>query len=130
MINEENKELELKGNLHNNNEDNQKANNLCILSVVLNFVPFVLIGLFSSIFADTLNRETIISSVIFEIFSLILRVCPVLAFIIMIYVRVKYQKNTFGKVLMIFYIVGIIIGIISFALLLFTCFSEMRKCPR
>ena len=92
-------------------------------------MPSVLIGLLSSIFAGTLNGESIISSIIFDIFSLILRVCPVLAFIIMIYVRVKYPKNTFGKVLMIFYIVGIMICIISVALFLFTCFSEMRNCP-
>jgi len=56
--------------------------------------------------------------------------------IIMIYVRVKYPKNVFGKVLMWLFIVGAIIAVIIailYAILLavacyscFSCISEFR----
>ena len=129
-MNEEKNEVEMKENIQNK-EDKSKANNLCILSILLNFVPPLLTGVFSSIFNSNLNGESFISSVIFKVLYFILGVCPTAAFIIIIYVRIKYPKNTFGKVLMIFYIVGIIIYIFLFVAILVTCSSalnEMRGC--
>ena len=65
-MNEEKNEVEMKENIQNK-EDKSKANNLCILSILLNFVPPLLTGVFSSIFNSNLNGESFISSVIFKV---------------------------------------------------------------
>ena len=49
-------------------------------------------------------------------------------FVLMVYVRVKYPKNVFGKVLMWIYIVGFILYLIAAIVLLIACISCANSC--
>lgn len=95
MENEENEELEVEKNISNNNaEYNKKANILCIISLLLvSYVPSL---------TGSVNGYWL---------------CKVIAFILMVYVRIKYPKNKFGKYIMIFYITTIILYIVFISML-------------
>ena len=121
MENEENKELENEKKITNNNEDNKKANMLCILSIALAVVPMLIGPFFRSILPE--------NSVILENISAILKIGFPAAFIIMIYVRCEYPKNSLGKVLMILYIIIPIIPVIFACLFLAMCFGAAPSCP-
>ena len=103
-------------------EENEKANKLCILSVLLNFVPFFLFSIFEfGAFYELVDSN---EAVIEKIFLLIFRLaslCPLISFLIMVYVRATYPKNTFGKILMALYIIGIIVLIIAFCVSIISC---------
>jgi hypothetical protein len=62
----------------------------------------------------------------------ILGLSELAGFILMIYVRVKYPKNTFGKVLMWLYIIWLIMMVIAAILVIATCVmcvNELSSCP-
>ncbi len=103
-------------------EDNKRANILCIISLVCEILPF-LIATILSIFTSTITELSEVNvdteaSALSEIFTNIFGTVSLLLMIaglaIMIYVRVKYPKNVFGKVLMWLYIIVGIISIIIF----------------
>lgn len=109
-------------------EDDKRANILCIISLACEILP-ILITSILSIFTSTItelmevNMDTE-ASALSEIFTNIFAIASLLLMIagltIMIYVRVKYPKNVFGKVLMWLYIVvGIIHLILLIAYILF-----------
>lgn len=103
-------------NKQNKNEktrpkDNKKANIICLISLILQYVPVLLqisIGINS------------------DIYKKFVYICLLVSFILMIVVRVKYRKNKFGLILMILYIINIIATIILFALALFTCHQALN----
>ncbi len=90
--------------------DDQLPTTLCIISLVLYFLGSVVAGLIPGL------------GPIFRLLS------PLVAIGIMIYVRVKYPNNTFGKVLMILYIVLTILAIIGFILVVMLCKSVVQSC--
>lgn len=97
-------------------EDNDKANLLSACSLLSFLLPFLL----SFIFANTGLIEFVGNiSVLLELVS----------FSLMIYVRIKYPKNIFGKVLMFLYIVVLILFIISIVVFLIACIDAISKCP-
>ncbi len=49
-------------------------------------------------------------------------------FVLMVYVRVKYPKNVFGKVLMWIYIIGFILYLVAAIVLLIACISCANSC--
>ena len=54
------------------------------------------------------------------------------SFIIMLVTRIRYPKNTAGKVLMWFFIIGAILLAIATVLLIIACASclnELKNCP-
>ncbi|SFC17137.1 hypothetical protein [Ruminococcus albus] len=95
-------------------EDKKKANTMCIISLLLMFCVNPLIV---EISRNGYENITSISG-----FS------GLAALILMIYVRVKYPKNTFGKVLMIVYIVFFVLGLIWLTLIMAMCASCMKDC--
>ncbi|MBP5269014.1 MAG: hypothetical protein J6Z29_10710 [Ruminococcus sp.] len=95
-------------------EDKKRANNLCLISLILGHG----LSLFSYILTQIIDMHT------YSIFG----TAGLIAFILMIYVRVKYPKNKFGKVLMILYIVEIIIAIIALIAIIAACASCLNDC--
>ena len=103
-------------------EDNKRANILCIISLACEILPYLIASILS-IFTSTItelaevNADTEVNALP-EIFTNILGIACLLLMIagltIMIYVRVKYPKNVFGKVLMWLYIIVGIIQLIIF----------------
>lgn len=108
-------------------EDHKKANILCVISLGLMFVSsFVfslfMIGINSSEISDGI-RETLSA-----IFGFLTTASEVAAIAIMIYVRVKYKRSVFGKVLMWLYIIIGIMILIGAILLISVCIFELEKC--
>lgn len=132
-------------------EQNKKANTLCICSVLSFFCPYILAGIMFGIML-MLSRITGISIDNFQnsfipgtdknigiletiwgigyLFTLILcHIGPIVSFILMIVVRVKYPKNVFGKVLMWVYIIGFACFIIFVFTVIAACVSVIQSCP-
>lgn len=103
-----------------NEEENKKANKLCIISLCLKYIPTIITGSFYGITGES-------NSVINSLINL-LGLCPLAAFIIMIIVRVKYPKNKFGKIIMWIYIIELILVIIGVIILLIACGAILRDC--
>lgn len=97
-------------------EDNDKANLISAISLLCFIAPFLITGLFLNS-----GLESLVSNLI----SLL----ELASFVLMIYVRVKYPKNIFAKVLMWFYIVAITLMIILVAVFFFACFAALASCP-
>ncbi len=114
-------------------ENNKQANKLCILSLLCVFLPIllstslspVLSGLFKTSDAGTDNTLWDITGNILGIAGLLLLIAGIG---LMIYVRVKYPTNTFGKVIMWLYIVLAILSIIALIITMVVCYSAMATC--
>lgn len=104
--NYENKNL----NLNNNNES--LPNFLCGISLVCMYVPTLLLTILTSI---EINFDYM------SVLNIFASLTSLAAWIIMIYVRVKYPKNTFGKVLMWFYIFSTVISIVRMIIIMVLC---------
>lgn len=114
-------------------ENNKKANKLCILSLLCVFLPILLSVSLSpilNVLFETSDAET--SNTLWDITWNILGIVGLLLLIagigLMIYVRVKYPKNTFGKVIMWLYIVLAIFSIIALIITMVICYSAMATC--
>ena len=98
-------------------EDQKTPNMLCILSLVLRFASPLVLGILSYVVSNiSENLSTLFSGGSSAL-------CYLAAFVIMIYVRVKYPANRFGKILMWIYIINIIVYIILFILVVIACAS-------
>ncbi|MBE5865906.1 MAG: hypothetical protein E7292_06820 [Lachnospiraceae bacterium] len=129
-------------NSNNNGEgiqpdDNQKANILCAISLACELLPIIASTVFMSLISSANVSDTSSAlDLLMDIMGSIGSLAMIAGLIIMIYVRVKYPKNVFGKVLMWLFIVGAIIAVIIailYAILLavacyscFSCISEFR----
>ena len=94
-------------------EEKAQANKLCLYSIGCTILGHIATGLYAALTGE-------VSSLVGSISSLL----GVAGLILMIVVRVKYPKNTFGKVLMWIYIVYFIFAILSIiaAVILFAWF--------
>ena len=98
-------------------KETNTPNMLCIISLALNFGSPIIIAIIGSVLS-------IVSENVAMVISSILGVLGSLApLVIMIYVRIKYPTNTFGKILMWIYIAGIILYIILLILTVVACVS-------
>ena len=96
-------------------EDNKKANLLCIISLLLYIlgpVAAMVIAIIISYLSE--NASFIVSG--------LSGLCRIAAYVIVIITRIKYPKNTFGKVLMWVYLGLFIAGIVMTILLLILLF--------
>lgn len=117
-------------------KDDKLPNILCGISLACEIVPYILSGIVMYIASALTEGDT---SSVYEIITSIMGTLNVLfmiaGLVLMIYVRVKYPKNIFGKVLMWLYIIMGIIGIIVFIVYMvfimvtcvacFSCLSDM-----
>ena len=108
--------------------DNHTATILCIISLLCHFVVPTVFTMLLGAFGDGDiggSDDTIASSFI----SMLVCVSYLASWVLMIIVRVKYRNSTFGKVLMIVYIVILALGIIGFIILVAACVDMVRHCP-
>lgn len=108
-------------NINTSVEDDKKANKLCIISLVLKYVPSIIIG---GVYGASVDSSNSIANAL----TLLLGLGPLAALILMIYVRVKYPKNTFGKVLMWLYIIEIVFSLIALVIIMITCAGILNSC--
>ena len=108
----------------NDPEDERKANVFCIASLICVFLPRVLQFL-GYLFFGTLLQQVGRESVLYDRISGALSALGILfliaGIVLVIYVRVKYPKNIFGKVLMWIYIVLAVLILIAFIVMLVAC---------
>jgi len=98
-------------NVNNDLDETKKANTLCTISLLLSFGAGIPLGIVSVMIPFL---KALISSVA--------GLCPLAGFVLMIYVRVKYPDNTYGKVVMWVHIVFAIIFVVSIILLYIACY--------
>jgi len=102
----------------NNDDSNKKVNTLCWISLACMVVPFILTVFYSSFLENTAMEKNEILSGIFEfIFTL----AEILGVVLMLYVRIKYPKNIFGKVVMWLYIIALVIIILLIIFVITLC---------
>lgn len=108
----------------NDPDDERKANVFCIASLICVFLPRVLqfLGylLFGTLF-QRVGRESVLYDRISGALSALGIVFLIAGIVLVIYVRVKYPKNIFGKVLMWIYIVLAVLILIAFIVMLVAC---------
>ena len=108
----------------NNPDDERKANVFCIASLICVFLPRVLQFLGYLLFGTLLQqvgRESVLYDRISGALSALGIVFLIAGIVLVIYVRVKYPKNIFGKVLMWIYIVLAVLILIAFIVMLVAC---------
>lgn len=108
----------------NNPDDERKANVFCIASLICVFLPRVLQFLGYLLFGTLLQqvgRESVLHDRISGALSALGILSLIAGIVLVIYVRVKYPKNIFGKVLMWIYIVLAVLILIAFIVMLVAC---------
>ena len=105
-------------------EDERKSNVFCIASLICVFLPRVLQFLGYLLFGTLLQqvgRESVLYDRISGALSALGILFLIAGIVLVIYVRVKYPKNIFGKVLMWIYIVLAVLILIAFIVMLVAC---------
>ena len=105
-------------------EDERKANIFCIASLICVFLPRVLQFLGYLLFGTLLQqvgRESVLYDRISGALSAFGILFLIAGIVLVSYVRVKYPKNIFGKVLMWIYIVLAVLILIAFIVMLVAC---------
>ena len=118
-------------------EENERANILCVISLVCEVIPLFLQGIVTSLMTVATGRKDPgFSAVLYGVTSSLSGIFFIAGIVLLIIVRVKYPKNIFGKVLMWVYIV---IGVIMLLLLIAAvvlliaacnaCIDGLSSCP-
>ena len=102
-------------------EADKKAAGLCIASIICTVLGYASYGILSGI-SDFLGEYA--SGFIVSLGGLL----QLAGFVFMIIARVKYPKNTFAKVLMWIYIIGIIVTVLIVVLVLASCYYILMQC--
>lgn len=118
-------------------EENERANVLCVISLVCEVIPLFMNGIVASLMTVADDWENSgFSTVLYGVTSSLSGILFIAGIVLLIIVRVKYPKNVFGKVLMWVYIV---IGVIMLLLLIAAvvlliaacnaCVNGLSNCP-
>ena len=104
-------------------QQNKKANWLCIISLASTFLPTVITAIVMSVVSAITGSEySSVADFVMNILASLVLLGIIAGIALMIYVRVKYPRNTFGKVLMWLYIV---IAILSAIVILIVLLSNL-----
>ena len=113
-------------------EDRKKANLLCIISLACYFfIPVVGSGVSSGL-ASAMSTASGSSGAVDYLYNIITGIGSIswiAAWVLMIYVRVRYSKSIFGKVLMWVYISFIVIAIAAIVAIIIACGKAISECP-
>ena len=129
FMDEQNRQPYTYGNESEQNVYNDKhANHLCIISLACSLLPPIITAIIITIVSALTGPEySDIPSIIMNILGTIDTLGVIAGIAMMIYVRVKYPGNTFGKVLMWLYIIlaalAVILFIIYMVVALVACIS-------
>ncbi len=110
-------------------ERRKKANILCIISLVCQFAPEVLAGIFSGIVEsiDDLSSNSSLEPLTY-LSSTIVFATYVASWVLMIIARVKYKESKFAKVLMWVYIGILAASVIAIILVIAMCAYMLKDC--
>jgi uncharacterized membrane protein len=109
-------------------EDKKKATIWCIVSLGLMFVLPTIAGVITVLVSEYLDSGSALQASMSMIFGGIVSFSPIGAIGTMIYVRIKYPKSIFGKVLMWLYIALAIIAVICVIVVFVMCVNELNRC--
>lgn len=98
-----------------NDSKDKEATTLCISSLIAYFFPNIIAILVS--FFQSATGNTFFSGIA----SILNGISFLVAWVLMIIVRVKYPQNAFGKVLMWVYIGFLLMGLIAFIVIIVAC---------
>ncbi len=125
-------------NLIETPEDKKKGNMWSWISLgcyvsqfVINVAVVILSGALSTTFTEIEELSELtygLSEIIVTIGSCVSGLASIAALVIMIYVRVKYPKNIFGKVLMWVYIALFIMYIVAMVAIIIACGIACNAC--
>ena len=110
-------------------ERRKKANILCIISLVCQFAPEVLAGIFSGIVEsiDDLSSNSSLEPLTY-VSSTIVCATYVASWVLMIIARVKYKESKFAKILMWVYIGLLAAGVITLVIIIAMCAYMLKDC--
>ncbi|MDO5154874.1 MAG: hypothetical protein Q4D51_02815 [Eubacteriales bacterium] len=129
MEDKEQKELEQKVQEVAFEEEKKTANKLCLISLICMVLPIVLTIFSIVVLALTTSSDSSeADAIVFNILSAVNGAAVIAAIVLMIYVRIKYPKNIFGKVLMWLYIVIAILIVVAVIVLIVTCLVTCQSC--
>jgi len=114
----------------NEKKDNKKANILCWIALI-NIVVFCLAIIASIAGWFTIMADDTILLVVGSILSIIVGLSPGVSVALVIYVRIKYPKNLFGKILMwilILMAVSVVLMIVLSILACVKCVNDINNC--
>ena len=107
-------------------EEDKRANILCTISLILWLGPSLVLSMIRRTILTTSGN--ISSTRGFEWFSMISGWCFLGSLALLIYVRIKYKENTFGKVLMWIYIILAALAIVAVFMFAIACGETLRGC--
>ena len=109
----------------------KKANILCIISLVLQFSPYILLGVVSGIIESlgpSFSGNLSTAPAIVQILGYIGGGAYIASWVFMIVARSKYSESVFAKVLMWVYLGLLSVGIIGTMLLIYMCAIMLNGC--
>ncbi|MBO4523140.1 MAG: hypothetical protein J5723_00470 [Ruminococcus sp.] len=108
----------------------KKANTLCIISLILQVSPYVILGVLSGILESLDRSFDVTTSVpaIVQILGYISGGAYIASWVFMIIARAKYSESVFAKVLMWVYLGLLSIGIIGTIVLIYMCAILLNGC--
>jgi len=116
----------------NEQNNDKKANILCLIALTNMIVLSILAAIVGSMMEVTDGTMLAgVGNILGIIVGLLLMLSPIVSVAIVIYVRIKYPKNLFGKILMwILIVMAAIFVVIVGSTLLFCmwCENEMSSC--
>lgn len=102
-------------------QSRKRANLICIISSCLMVAPFFIFFIWAMFHGDNLEfLDNIILSII--------GILPLASIVLMVFVRIKYPKNTFGKLLMWVYIALAVISVLLIVALIAFCYYIIESC--
>ena len=113
---------ELYNELGKKDNENRKANKLNMVALI--FYIITIINLFFNKSVKQIILYFCINELIRSWIVFIVGISPLLSFIITIYVRLKYPKNTFAKVLFTIIVLSVILDVIGGIILFYVMFKN------
>ena len=102
-------------------QSRKRANLICIISSCLMVAPFFIFFIWAMFHGDNFEfLDNIILSII--------GILPLASIVLMVFVRIKYPKNTFGKLLMWVYIALAVIAVLLLVALIAFCYYIIESC--
>ena len=105
-----------------NEKENKKANQLCVIALI--FYIITIMHFLKNQIIKPMEDVFRTNHLIHILILFIVGIAPLLSFIITIYVRLKYPKNTFAKVLFTIIVLSVILGVIGGIILFYVMFKN------
>lgn len=111
-------------------ERTKKANLLCLISIALRVIPYILTtvtGLFGRVLETTDLSH--LSSSVTSVISLATSGASIASWVLVIIARAKYRESKFAKILLIVYICELVVGVIAAIALIIWCAYACHGIP-